>query len=394
MPVTVAVNTRTVVHKASEGVAVGFPDACLTPPDGRVILYLNAALSRDAAGTCASVFCDGHAVIKKSSYFATSYGDELGSLGGVISGTFKGKASFITSSPDVFFEGEPAPRADDYVEGNHGSPSNVLLGRWIQKIFESFPWEKVVLCAAICFCNSAGQREWCVRWTLSTPRRTKPGKGSSNSPQSSFIHDPRVPGIYHEVTFVPGRRKKPPWVPVLTKQKNAAGVPIPSSDYIPGSIRPDVVVAKDPLKPLTPDNVKAVYEIKFPGDSLSERQEREYQDIAGTKRFEVLDVNTCNCSKYGPPPREIPLPKWEKLKEPAREKNWWDELEVPLPRPLPRPVPNPVPVPQPVPGPRPVPFPRQPAPAPGMGPIFIPDSFWDWIEEHGPGNPNKKKPTA
>ena len=378
MPVTVAVNSRTVVHKASEGLAVGFPDACKTPPDGQVVPYLNVALSKDAAGTAASVFCDGHAVMKLSSCFETSYGDEPGAMGGVISGTVQGKASFITASQNVFIEGEPTPRTDDYVEGNHGSPANLSLVRWIQKVFSGFPWEKVVVCAAICFCHAAGQRGTCVAFALATPGWTKKGKGSAYSSDPARIWEPRIPGIYVEVAFVPGRgRNAPTWVPVLTKHKNAAGVPIPSSDRIPGSIRPDVVIAEDASKPLTPDNIKKVYEIKFPGDELSKRQKREYPKVAGNDKLEVLNIKSCNCKAYTAPPHPLKLPewKWEKLKEPHREKGWWDNLkEIPpiYPGPL-RPVP--------VPGPA-------PAPAPNILPVFFPESFWDrWSIDPATGKP-------
>lgn len=378
MPVTVAVNDRTVVHKASEGLAVGFPDACMTPPNGQVIPYLNTAHSQDAAGTAASVFCDGHAVMKLSSFFATSYGDEPGSLGGVISGTFKGKASFITASQNVFTEGEPTPRADDYVEGNHGSPANLSLVRWIQKIFSAFPWEKVVVCAAICFCHAAGQRGPCVAFALATPGFTKKGKGSAHSEGHAFIWEPRVPGIYVEVTFVPGRgRKAAKWVPVLTKTKNAAGVPIPSSEHIPGSIRPDVVVAEDASKPLTPDNIKKVYEIKFPRDEESDTQKDEYPKIAGEERYEVLRIQSCNCKNYTVPPVRLRLPKWEKLKQPEREKGWWDDIKEPPPITPPLPLPRPTPMPGPV-------------PAPNIFPLLIPDSFWD-ID---PATGNPREPIA
>ncbi len=129
MPRTVSVNDRTVVHKASEGFATGFPDVCKTPPSHTPIPYGNVAISRDAAATCTTVFCDGHAVMNKASYLATSYSDEPGTDGGIISGCNQGKATFVTYSPDVLFEGQPVPRHMDVLMGNHGSPGNVVLPR-------------------------------------------------------------------------------------------------------------------------------------------------------------------------------------------------------------------------------------------------------------------------
>ncbi len=51
MPATVNVNSRTVVHAASDGVATAFPDVCKTPsPAGPVpIPYPNVAMSADTA---------------------------------------------------------------------------------------------------------------------------------------------------------------------------------------------------------------------------------------------------------------------------------------------------------------------------------------------------------
>ena len=52
-----------------------------------------------------------------------SSGDEGGSCGGIISGTIKGQAQFITSSPNVFIEGQPAVRqADQMVSNNANTP--------------------------------------------------------------------------------------------------------------------------------------------------------------------------------------------------------------------------------------------------------------------------------
>jgi len=92
MPVTVNVNGRSLVHKASDGYArATLPDVCNTPtPGGPVpVAYPNLAFSADLAGGTTSVLVDGgHSAANKGSRFAVSTGDEPGTLGGVISGTF------------------------------------------------------------------------------------------------------------------------------------------------------------------------------------------------------------------------------------------------------------------------------------------------------------------
>ncbi|WP_438019378.1 VRR-NUC domain-containing protein [Sorangium sp. So ce315] len=72
-----------------------------------------------------------------------------------------------------------------------------------------------------------------------------------------------------------------------------------------GSRIPDVVVVKDGTKPPTRDNIKEVIEIKFPSDKLDEEQRREYTEIAGKSRFEVLGPERCGCPRQKPQPQEI-----------------------------------------------------------------------------------------
>src|SRR3954466_14140587 len=101
MPATVNVNVRTVVHAASNGIATAFPDVCKTPapPAPPIpIPYPNIAMSSDTASGSQDVKMDGNPIMLESSNFATSTGDEAGSIGGVVSSTIKGKAEFINHS--------------------------------------------------------------------------------------------------------------------------------------------------------------------------------------------------------------------------------------------------------------------------------------------------------
>ncbi|MCC6559328.1 MAG: DUF4150 domain-containing protein [Polyangiaceae bacterium] len=116
MPVTVGVNSRTVVHAASGGITVVFPDVCLTPVPSAPpvpIPYPNVAQSSDTAQGASSVKADGNPICHKDSNFARSSGDEPGTNGGIISGTFMDKAEFISYSFDVKVEGKNVARALD-----------------------------------------------------------------------------------------------------------------------------------------------------------------------------------------------------------------------------------------------------------------------------------------
>lgn len=121
MPVTVGVDSMSVVHKDSNGVTQAFPDVCKTPsPAGPVpIPYPNIAMSSDTANGASTVLSDGNPTCVKDSNFSTSTGDEAGSAGGgVVSNKIKGKAEFVNFSFDVMFEGKNVARAMDLMLHN------------------------------------------------------------------------------------------------------------------------------------------------------------------------------------------------------------------------------------------------------------------------------------
>ncbi|PCJ39015.1 MAG: hypothetical protein COA99_10880 [Moraxellaceae bacterium] len=120
MAVTVGVNFMSVVHAASSGVSIAFPDACKTPtPAGPVpIPYPNISMSSDTDKGTKKVKCDGESVCVKDSNFKMSTGDEAGSAGGVASSKTKGKSEFVLFSFNVKFEGKDATRAFDIMLHN------------------------------------------------------------------------------------------------------------------------------------------------------------------------------------------------------------------------------------------------------------------------------------
>lgn len=130
MNATVVVNNLTVVHRRSGGRSTAGPDVCMTPgPGGPVaVSYVNTAFSTTTANGSRDVTADGVPIMLKSSHFATSTGDEAGSLGGVVSGTFCGKAYPRMYSMDVRVEGEGVFRFSDYMLQNGGSPTNTPPG--------------------------------------------------------------------------------------------------------------------------------------------------------------------------------------------------------------------------------------------------------------------------
>lgn len=309
MAVTVYANDRSVVHRDSGGFALASPDVCKTPDSGAPIPYTNLAVSADVAGCASTVFCDGNAVAIASSYIATSYGDEPGSMGGVISGVNRGKTSWITFSPDVIVEGEPVPRAMDLVIQNHGSPPNAGPDIWNQVLYtQAIGNPRAVLCVVLCQCNNTGFKMLCFKSVLANGGMTRmPPSLPYGFPPIITAYDPLFPGIWLEVTFGKDAKGKTIIINSDTQSerwkdpKTGKGFPLPAGEWIPGTDRPDVVIAKDPSQPLTVDNVKEIYEIKFDGDSDKTGQENRYNKLVPGVNAEILNAEACGCVRRTTP---------------------------------------------------------------------------------------------
>jgi hypothetical protein len=112
---TVFANGRGVAHKTSGGMSIVFPDVCNTPtPAGPVpIPYPNIGMASDATGGPTNVTCDGSMPMVKGATYCKTSGDEAGTAGGIISGTFMGEAEFLLYSFDVKFDGKNVCRLGD-----------------------------------------------------------------------------------------------------------------------------------------------------------------------------------------------------------------------------------------------------------------------------------------
>lgn len=148
----VGVNKLSVVHKASNGKTIAFPDVCKTPsPGGPIpIPYPNIAMSSDSAKTASSVVVDGNPICVKDSNFSTSTGDEAGTAGGgVASSKTKGKAEFVNFSFDVKFEGKNVARALDLMLHNDKNtpPFPVIQGPVVVVAQTSSAKHECVICS-------------------------------------------------------------------------------------------------------------------------------------------------------------------------------------------------------------------------------------------------------
>src|SRR5690242_210817 len=107
-------NGREIACKAADGKTIcAMPDVCFTPPEnpatppGVPVPYPNTAFASDTTNGSKTVMISGKEImLKNSSYFKKSTGDEAGCAAkkGVITSTNTGKAYFQSWSMDVKIE--------------------------------------------------------------------------------------------------------------------------------------------------------------------------------------------------------------------------------------------------------------------------------------------------
>ncbi len=124
-------NGREIACKAGAGKTIcAFPDTCFTPPEnpatppGVPVPYPNTGFASDTTkGSKKVKISDKEIMLKDSSYFKTSTGDEAGCAAkkGVITSKNKGKVYFNAWSMDVKVEGKNVDRHLDLTTNNHAS---------------------------------------------------------------------------------------------------------------------------------------------------------------------------------------------------------------------------------------------------------------------------------
>lgn len=309
MPVTINVNNLSLVHKKSGGIAnATLPDVCKTPsPGGPVpIPYPNVAVSANLKKGTLSVKVDGgaSAAIKGSEFFISS-GDEPGVLGGIKSGTHMKEATWLSYSLDVKFEGRNACRLSDKMLMNHGNTVCLagILNPPLLLAHGNLAAELQTLCNMMCdIRNVPGQKQTLIHKRLSAIDRSM-GFKSTMKTEVPYNMDSLEP---YMSTHEEGRASQN-W-------------------FRPGHRRPDVVVTDG--SPPVQGNIRAVIEMKFKGDSLSQEQRLAYEQIAGDPdNFIVMEEDIdclCDDQKQERVPVDLPVP----VPAYTPEKNWWEKPGV------------------------------------------------------------------
>ncbi len=128
---SVFANGREIACKAGAGKTIcAMPDVCFTPPEnpatppGVPVPYPNTGMASDTSkGSKKVMISKKEIMLKDSSFFKTSTGDEAGAAAkkGVITSKNKGKVYFQAWSMNVKFEGENVDRHLDLTTNNHAS---------------------------------------------------------------------------------------------------------------------------------------------------------------------------------------------------------------------------------------------------------------------------------
>lgn len=288
MSLTINVNGLTLCHKGSGGVVHNtLPDVCKTPALGLPIPYENEAYSTDLTNGTSSVFADGGNMIANyGSQFARSVFDEPGSIGGIISGTNRAEADWISHSFDVFFEKKPACRLTDKMFMNHHN--TVCLAGLIQKFLDEGDIEKFKnqICewAKECYVKYCGgglgpkaddknyaHYQDCLNekiredtYSLDKDRNLSYPSGDT-AVEVSFK---KVEGKWKAISSP----KEGTWV--LERGKEDAWKMVSGNPYTPrGGRRLDLIIK-------TANKIKMLFDVKFPGDRFADGQEAAYKEIA------------------------------------------------------------------------------------------------------------------
>ena len=111
-----------------DGMAMGMPDVCKTPPFAIPIPYPNIwDLSMTSPEP--TVMMGGLPSVNLMSKGFLSQGDEVGVMGGVISSMIMGMGMFMTGAPTILIAGAPAVVMGQSMtmQNTNNAPGNVML---------------------------------------------------------------------------------------------------------------------------------------------------------------------------------------------------------------------------------------------------------------------------
>ena len=275
MAVTININGLSLCHKGSGGLVKSTPpDVCKTPmPGGPVpIPYSIISFSKDLVKGTKTINVDGgNMAANLGSEFSCCVGDEPGTVKGVASGTQLKEATWMTYSPNVFFEDKAACRLSDKMFMNH--KNTVSMGGLLQPhlVVLGIP-ELQTLCDMMCDVkDQPGPKQSIIAAKLQARDAAMGGNSTMKA----------------EVPFNPNTVE-----PYMSRNDPTRAT---TNWFIPGHRRPDVVITDG--GPPVRENIRAVVEMKFndADTPFSAEQRRAYQDMFGEDFVEMEEGKDCIC---------------------------------------------------------------------------------------------------
>lgn len=120
------------VSTKAGGTCFAFPDVCLVPatPSPVPTPFPNTGSCADAQGTVDTVLVENKEVLVETSSLPQSSGDEAGTGGGVVSGTFRGCVKFKTASGKIYAKGKRVVLMGA-VTAHNGDNANMPAGQQV-----------------------------------------------------------------------------------------------------------------------------------------------------------------------------------------------------------------------------------------------------------------------
>lgn len=262
--------------------------------------------------------------IQGASFGSTGDIASKGTGGGIVSSNAEGPTKFVSpGSMDVKIEGKNVQLLGDMMLNNcgpSGSPPNsaTMAGELQDPSMVARAASLGVLaelqevCDTHCECKSEGDNtQMCIHRKISERDAASGFKRRLKS---------EVPYKMDTKTPIPYMSEKEPW----RQTRNW---------FRRGSRRPDVVLVADLASSWSGENIAAVIECKWKGDTYNQGQKPAYERIAGGKEkfFELNDDNcTCPDDDKEPEPEPVPVP----LAKPLPERDSTRDLAPNLLRPL------------------------------------------------------------
>jgi Domain of unknown function (DUF4150)/VRR-NUC domain len=299
MPSVAVHPPKTPVTKGSNGVAAAtLPNICKMPPPPPPFcptpLPNIGQSGKNPKGYSTTVKIEGNFIAITGASF-DSIGDIASKAtgGGVVSNNCEGPTKFISPGElSVKVQNKFVQFLGDQMLNNCGPagapPNSATMQGEVQApvVVLTLDQAEGLLCQVFCECKAeAPAKKYESPAGIAIGRFDGPSLGAGASPGKSMNQacvEKKLNDDYKNTNLKPEQ-----------SYDMSTNPPSPIAERAAGSRRPDVIRVINPKLPAVKGNID-VFEMKFPGDSYGEGQEKAYNEIAG-KPPRTLDSKSCKC---------------------------------------------------------------------------------------------------